>query len=69
MLASSCDSSKDGVQHCPDKIRGIIENSCKFLTTAYKQRPETEDNNSLIVKRESSNEAEYRIEFLGNESE
>lgn len=69
LLAASCDSTKDGVQHCNDKIRGIIENSCKLMTAAYRQGPETDDNNSLIVKRENNNQTEFRIEFLENESE
>lgn len=63
-----CDTTKDGVTHCNDRIRGLIENSCKVMNTAYRERPDMVNSYSSIVKRENNDEPEYSIEFLENES-
>lgn len=70
MMMGQMNAHKDGVQHCNDKVRELILDSCKNLNAAYKLRRESRQTHSVIVKRE--NEIENNndlVEFLENESE
>lgn len=67
MLVTISEATKDGVQHCNDKMRGLIENSCKTIMSAHKQRQEMYDAYPSIVKRENDFEPEYYVEYLDGE--
>lgn len=68
MFGTTTEATKDGVQHCNDKMRGLIENSCKTIMSAHKQRQEMYQAYPSIVKRENNFEPDYYVEYLNGES-
>lgn len=70
LLIHHIDARKDGIQHCNDKMRELIMDSCKNLNAAYKLRRNSRQVHSAIVKRENEDELEsdFSVEFLENES-
>lgn len=68
MFATSSVATKDGVQHCNDKMRGLIESSCKTIMSAHKQRQDMYQAYPSIVKRENDFTPDYYVEYLDGES-
>lgn len=64
MFATTSEATKDAVQHCNDKMRGLIENSCKTIMSAHKQRQEMYEAYPSIVKRENHFDPDYYVEYL-----
>lgn len=69
LFLSTSTATKEGVQHCNDKMRSLIENSCKTIMSAHKQRQEMYQAYPSIVKRENNFEPDYYVEYLDGECE
>lgn len=53
LIINETDGRKDGVQHCNDKMRELIFDSCKILNAAHKHLRNSRQTHSTIVKREN----------------
>ena len=70
VLVSLSVPASGGSQHCGDRIRSLVLDSCRQISQAYRQKHQQAfgmSTSGTIVKRENEVEPEFVVEYL-NES-
>lgn len=62
------EAKKDGVQHCNDKMRELILDSCRSLNSVYKIRRESRQVHAIESNDILESEDDFSVQFLANES-